>query len=316
MRALLAAWVVLVALFAVPSRAQSPADVAIARQLFEEGTTALREGRFADARERFVRSLALKRTPLTLYSLAVSLRELGHYAESLETFKAFLAERASSADGAFEQPAREAIAELEQRVAYVRLRIEPAATPGMTVTVDGVTVPEAAIGYPRLVDPGSHVIRATAPGRLPSQKEVTLAEGQTVDVALELVPENATAAVPVPGPVPPSPAVPAPDPEPEPALAETEVAFPTGPVVVTAVGAAVFGVGLAVGLVGVSEAGDAPTRDGEEAAAARDKAVAGDVVAAIGAAGAAAGLVWLIVELTADPETAVARSAPPLSFSF
>jgi hypothetical protein len=72
--------------------------------------------------------------------------------------------------------------------------------------------------------------------------------------------------------------------------------FPVGPVVLMVGGGVVFGVGLAVGLIGVAEAGDAPSPDGEEADAAKTKALAGDVVAGVGIATAAAGLIWLLVD--------------------
>jgi hypothetical protein len=76
-------------------------------------------------------------------------------------------------------------------------------------------------------------------------------------------------------------------------------------------GAGVFVVGLAVGLAGLSEAGDAPASEGDEADAARTKGLAGDIVAGVGIAAAAAGLIWLIVyDGEPEPEAAVGAMRP------
>jgi hypothetical protein len=56
------------------------------------------------------------------------------------------------------------------------------------VTVDGAAIPLAALVAPIKVDPGHHVVVATAPNaNAVARKEVDVAEGQTVAVALTLV---------------------------------------------------------------------------------------------------------------------------------
>ena len=60
-------------------------------------------------------------------------------------------------------------------------------------------------------------------------------------------------------------------------------------------GGAVFVGGLVVGLLGVSQASSATTKDGSDASAARTKGVVGDVVGGTGLAAVAVGGVLLLV---------------------
>ena len=286
------------------ARAQSPADVAAARELFQEGTRLSRQGQWEQALDRFVRSLALKRAPITLYSLGVAQKNTSRLAEALESFRAFLAAPSEPSTQPFEQPAREAVAELEGRVAHVTVVVAPAGLPSLSVSVDGALVPAIALDRPRLVNPGPHTVQASADGYDAAKRELTLAEGGSATVELTLTPTP-------PRPVSRPPAASRREPSPPPA--EAARPFPAVPVTLMAGGAAAFGVGLAVGLVGVSEAGDAPTSDGPEAKAARTKAIAGDVVGGVGIAAAGVGLILLLVDLTSEdpsPEQAAGLLAP------
>jgi hypothetical protein len=257
------------------ARAQNAADTAAARELFIEGSKLSRDGRWAEAKDRFERSLALKRAPITLYSLGVAQMSSGHHVEALESFRAFLAEPLTGSTEPYAEPARAAIEGLVPRVAKLDIDIKPHAK-GLNVSVDRKQVPPAALGVPRLVNAGEHVIRAEAPGYASRTAAVTVAEGETKAVALLLTPGSDEGRTPDGGP--------------------NDDDFPVGPVVLMAGGGLAFGVGLTVGLLGVAAAGDAPTPDGPEADSARTQATAGDVVAGVGIAAAAAGLLWLLLD--------------------
>jgi hypothetical protein len=266
-----------------PALAQSAADVDAARELFREGSKLAQEGRWAEASERYTRSLELKRAAITLYSLGVAHKKTGHLVEALESFRAFLVEPSTPATQAYEQPAKEAVAELEKRVARVAIVVEPAEA---SVSVDGEVVPPAALGVPRLVNPGAHAITATARGFKDARVEVKVTEGGHAQARLVLVkapdaPATVTPAQPL------APRAPEPTPAARPSRAL--------PIALMAGGGAMIVAGLAVGLVGVKQAADAPTKDGPEASAAKTKALAGDVVTGVGIATAAAGLVVLLV---------------------
>jgi hypothetical protein len=222
--------------------------------------------------------------------------ELGKLLESLENFRAFLAAPVEEATMSLREHAERFVGDLEPRVASVRIAIQPDGLGELEITLDGVAVPVAALGRPRLVNPGTHQITATAQGYREARTTVSVEEGGTADARLVLEPAPQSVA----GPQQHSPK-PHDSRAREPAAEEP---FPVGPVTLLATGAAAIGVGLAVGWIGVGEAEAAPTKDGPDADAARTKTIAGDVVTGVGIAAAAAGVIWLIVEATNDDEGA------------
>ena len=58
----------------------------------------------------------------------------------------------------------------------------------MTATIDGVAIPNAALGAKRPADPGKHVLQVGAPGFETTEVDVTLAEGKTETVTMTLKP--------------------------------------------------------------------------------------------------------------------------------
>jgi tetratricopeptide (TPR) repeat protein len=281
-----------------PAAAESPADIAAARELFKQGVAASKQGNWEEAVDKLSRSLALKRAPIAHYTLGVAQQNTGRLVEALENLRAFLASPREEATDLYREPAQKAIAELEPRVGRVAITIKPGKIPELKVHIDTEAVPAIALDQQRLVNPGSHLVKAEAPGFQSAQKRFEVTEGGSAAVELVLFPEEDKPDEPTLADQPTAPAEPA----------DADAAFPTGPVVLMAGGAAVFGVGLAVGLVGLSEAGDAPSSEGDEADAARAKGLAGDIVAGVGIAAAAAGLIWLIV-YDGEPEPEAATSA-------
>ncbi len=264
----------------LPAKAQSPADVALARDLFLEGAKFAQAGEWNEARQRYEKSLALRRAPRTLYSLGIAYRNLRRFVESLESHRAFLVEmhKDDEKDKQYEQPARDAVAELEKLVARVDIKVQADEDVKYLLTIDGIIVPEAAYGYPRLVDPGKHTILAHAVGFQDAKREVTLGEGEKQVVTLDL-------ALPGTG-----------DGSSRPTghrkgsgVSPLETALLIG-------GGATFLAGLTVGLIGVQQAIDSPTRDGRDANDARRLALAGDVMGGLGIAAAGAGLTMVLLD--------------------
>ncbi len=251
-----------------------PADIATARELFREGLALSKQEKWEAARVKLGMSLGLKRAALTYYTLAVADMKSAHVVAALEHFRGFLAQPVSDKTEAFLQPARDAVAELEQRVAWVTIRIDPAGVKGLVVRVDGDALPGAALGRRRLIDPGKHEVTARADGYRTQSQTFVAGAGDRRDVRMALDP--------------------APDPEP------AERSFPVVPVVLLSVGVSAAVVGLVVGILGNEEAMAAPTRDGPEADAAITKTIVGDVLMGVGGATAVIATVFLILHLTTD----------------
>lgn len=262
---------------------ESPADVATARELFFEANRLGAEGRWEEARIRFARSLALKRSAVTLYSLGVAQLHTGKLVEALESFRAFLREPQSEASDPYRAPATQSMAELEKRVARVTLRVRPANAFGVRVRIDGEAVSSAAVGGPRLINPGEHVVTIEARGYHKVERRFEVAEGASENVELTLVAK---------------PRERRPEPSPEPS-APTPV--PVAGIVLMAIGAAAIGVGIGVGVAGSNQADAAPTSDGSEADAARRLGIAADVLFGVGGATVGVGLVFLFIDLFSSP---------------
>jgi hypothetical protein len=290
-----------------PASAQSPADVALARQLFNEGLELSKAGKWEDAREKLARSLALKRAAITLYTLGVAEMKSGHPVAALEHLHAFVALPREPGTERFVEPAKKAIADMEARVGRVTIAVTPAGASDLEVTVDGVTVPPAALDHARIVDPGDHVIAAKAPGYRPAEQRVSVAPSAKMDVKLTLDPLPAEAA---PKQVAPEPARAA---EPPPTLLpkdESEAPSFLGPALMMGIGAAIAGAGIAVGLVAVQRAEDAPASEGPEADEARAMALGGDIGAGVGGLVAGAGFIWLLVLLGQSPDSESTALSP------
>jgi hypothetical protein len=291
-------WLLLVATLVVaqPVRAQeepsaSPENVEAARVLAKEGLAAVKEGRFDQAVPILSRSLELHRAPFTLYTLGLAYRGAKRPAAALESFRQFLALPSSEAMKPYEQPAREAVAELEQIVAHVTISVSPAGVNGMAIRIDDEELPPAALGLPRLVDPGPHVIEVTAPGYLPAREDFEIASqaSRTVELSLDPDPEAATPGV----------------------EADDGGGMLVAQIVLIGAGTVALGAGITVGLLGYTQAKDARFNDDPDAEAAKTKALVGDVLAISGGVVAGAGLIWLLVDVFGAEDDGDAQAIRP-----
>jgi hypothetical protein len=283
------------------AHAQSAADVAAARELFNQGSTLARDGQWEAARDRYQRAYALSGEPIALYSLGVAQKETGRLVDALESLRRFLKSQSSPKTEAYVEPARRAVAELEGQVGALSIELKPPGVEGLVLKVDGVEVPPAAHGMARLVDPGEIEVVARAPGYRPSAQHVTLAPGEKrqIEITLEAAPADPTGVAAA---------------SPQAAQADEPAPAPTGdgslvlPIALMGGGVAVFGAGVVVGLVGVGQASDAPTSDGPEADDARTLSLVGDILAGVGIATAGVGAAILV--FGGDDEAPASASAP------
>jgi hypothetical protein len=231
-------------LLARPAAAQEDERVERAKDLFRQGYELAVEEKWAEALEKLEASRALIERPSTLFNIGTALLRLARPSEAIAAFERYL-ELTSPED-----PGRaEATSFLEQArgsVAVLQIQVTP---PEAEVTVDGRRVdPMQSI----IVDPGTRVIAASAPGFSDRSISVEVTAKETRQVALEL-----SAVPPEAPPLPPPPAA-----EPPPvlvtkakeiesiAIAEEEESF-AGSVtfwVLIGAGVAVVGGAIAVGL--------------------------------------------------------------------
>jgi hypothetical protein len=225
------------------AHAAPPTPAEEAKGLFKEGRDAMKRGENARALGLLEQSHKLFPAPGTLTSLAIVEEELGRLAVAWRHFGEVVASLPPSDPRA--DIAREHLAKLETRLPRLRIDREPSAPAGMVVTLDGVEVPTASLGRDEPVDPGKHVVVASAPGVGEKRFEASLSEGQRA--VLRVQPPSAAAPPPV-APPPPS------SPTPPPAASSSEPPPPPPPPVVPSSGGAQRVVGwsmVGLGVVGL-----------------------------------------------------------------
>jgi hypothetical protein len=231
----------------------SDADRATARTLGQDGHEALDHKDYATAADRFTRADAIVHAPTFQLGLAQAQVGLGKWVSALETYNRILREGVpDKAPPAFVkalEQARKEIDDLSPRIPYVTIQVKGSSAPA--VTIDGADVPAAALGVKRPVDPGKHLIRATAPGLPPGEVTLTLVEGKGETVTIDLKPPPPPVVKPPPPPVLAKPPPPPPPPPPAARMTTRKILGITG----LALGGAGIGLGAVMGGVAIAKHG-------------------------------------------------------------
>ena len=168
------------------AHADVAADKARADELFKAGRALAKDAKWSVACPKFEESQRLDPAPGTLLNLGVCHARTGKnalaYAELAESLS--IAQRAKRADRV--TIAHDELTLLEPKIA--RVTMNAPTEPNVTVTVDGRTIAPMALGVAQVVEPGTHTLRAVAPGKKAWEQSiaVTAGERRAVDVpALE-----------------------------------------------------------------------------------------------------------------------------------
>jgi len=189
-----------VVLYAGIARAEpSASDRATARVLADEGGEALDQKKYDVAADRFGRADALVHAPTLLLGLGRAQVGMRKFVEAQESYQRIVREGiAPGAPPAFARALQDAQRELKAiapKLAWVTATLKEPATG--TVTVDGVELPRAALDVKRAMNPGSHVLVASADGYGPATKTIEVKEGESTAVTLALEPGPASPGVPI-----------------------------------------------------------------------------------------------------------------------
>ncbi|MBX3224648.1 MAG: hypothetical protein KF795_29300 [Labilithrix sp.] len=159
--------------------AQSPEELQAARDLFQEAFKDEQEKRFPDALEKFQRVARVKESASVRYRIATVLAGMGRLREARDMYRALAATKASlpPSDQETADSAAEKVVELDGRIPRLAVRVEDDAPADVRVTVDGAPVPVSTAPRAVDLDPGEHIVAATARGYEPTERSVTLADG-------------------------------------------------------------------------------------------------------------------------------------------
>lgn len=191
------------------SVAAQPAPADSAQAWFDRGLALADQSRWDDAIAAFERARALAPLPAVLFNLAEARRRANRHRAALEAYLEYL-DRVTAASQ-FRTLALQRVAELERRVARLRLDVEPA---GATVRIDDLD----ATGLTQItLDPGPHAIAVRADGYEPEVRTMPLGDGERATLVVHLartlpavVVQPADAGVTVVAPPPPPPPPPPP----------------------------------------------------------------------------------------------------------
>src|SRR5258708_18006104 len=172
------------------------ADRATARTLAQEGQQALETKNYAVAIDKFSRADSLVHAPTLLLGLARAQVGLGRLVEAQENYNRIIrdgvaANSPHSWAKALEDANKE-VGAIPARLPWVTITVLGPTNP--EVIIDSTPIPTASLGVKRPVNPGSHTVKASAEGFLPSEKTMVFAEGQSIAVSLELEQAPADAA--------------------------------------------------------------------------------------------------------------------------
>lgn len=199
----------------LPRPAAAQSEVPVAEALYQAGRDLMAQKDYANACPKFAESYRLDPATGTLLNLAACHEAQGKVATAWTEYMdvARIGRRDGRADRV--KYAREHADALEPKLS----RLTIAAAPGvdataLEITLDGMAVGQVALGVAAPLDPGTHVVVASAPGKKPFRQEVVL--GAEADQQILTIPELAAAEPEPPpktavalGPVTPPPAAPA-----------------------------------------------------------------------------------------------------------
>lgn len=205
------------------------ASKAAAESLFQDGRRLMREGNFTEACPKLAESNRLDPGVGTLLYLGECYERGGRTATAWATFR-----EAQGAAAAAKQPDRETAARkradaLEAKLVRLTVRLS-APVPGIEVRLDGNPMSAALVGTAIAVDPGAHVVSASAPGRVPWSETVQMTatrELRVPDLAQAPAPVTSASAAPPPPPPSAAPIVKAPEPPARAAPPPEDAPWPT-----------------------------------------------------------------------------------------
>jgi hypothetical protein len=179
-----------------------------ADQLFREGTSAFEAERYSDAYGALRSAWDLAPSYRHAAGLGQVELHLGQYRDAAEHLAYCLRNFPETGDAVARSHVQEGLEQAREHVAALRVRVDPE---GAEIAIDGVSVGHAPLEGLVFVNPGSHVVQASAEGRTAATATVEAPVRVTRDVSLSLAeaPRDNTSASPNAASAPASAAHPA-----------------------------------------------------------------------------------------------------------
>lgn len=166
--------------------AQADTRAAVAEGLYRQARDLMAAGKYDEACPKFAESQRLDPATGTLLNLAACHERQGKLATAwIEYSDAIAAARRDQREDRVEY-ARQRTIELEPKLSRLTLLLATGADlPGLTLELDNAMIGRAVVGAAMPIDPGTHTIRASAPGKKPWAQTIeigALADHQTLTI--------------------------------------------------------------------------------------------------------------------------------------
>lgn len=296
-------------------------DVRIAAEsLFYEARVLMGDGKYDLACPKLEESLRLDYGIGTEFNLADCNEHLGKLSSAWSGFLSVGAAARRHHQSQRERVAYDRAKALEPRLPKLSIDVH-ATAPGLEVRRNGVVVQPSSWGTPVPVDPGSHRITASAPGKVPWEATVSTYEGRVARISVPHdLPDAVSTVKPAVIPTRPAPLAPRKEPRPlasfpEPIVDERGSPQRTIGWILGGLGVAGLGVGAGFGIDSLQKrerSMDHCTGDICDArgVALRDNAIQSGDISTVATIGGAAALVGGIV-LLLTAQSGSRREAPP-----
>jgi hypothetical protein len=162
-------------------------DRAAAMTLFDQGVSAMEANDYPTACTKFRDSIAASPGLGAMLWLGECYEKNGQTASAWAQFRQATALAAEKSDPR-EKVARKRTADLEAKLSRLEIAVT-SPVQNLEISRDGTPVASSALGTPIPVDPGTHVVKATAPGRRPFEQTVTVANGASARIAIPALEE-------------------------------------------------------------------------------------------------------------------------------
>ncbi len=193
LRRILAIAAVLAAMSPRAASAQSAADADRAEKLFTEASALAAAGKYAEACPMLEESQHLDGGLGTQYNLALCFEKLGKLGSAWRNYRGVARLAHQTGKTGREEVALQKMEQLRRQVPHLAIT---ARDPDVTLKVDGDRVDRDAWGF-YAVDPGEHVVEATAPAKQPWKLRLTVegarSGGEGTETTLVVPPLQAAA---------------------------------------------------------------------------------------------------------------------------
>jgi hypothetical protein len=175
-------------LLASAASAQTPEDLAQARRLFTEALRDQEAGRYELALEKFERVQKVKDTAPIRYRIASCDESLGHLRKAAREYEGAIAlGQGNAADADVVKGSRERLEVLGRKAARLTIALK-GQTSEAKVAVDEESLERSELERGVWLDPGKHVVTATAREATSSRTEIALPAGGRASLTISLDP--------------------------------------------------------------------------------------------------------------------------------